>query len=152
MIGVGVTQPELRLRDLYDKVKNFEYAHRLCREINKRFDIIINVLMLVTSTIITCLESLMDLTDNDETIKILKISLAGTCATLAGLNQIFNNSEKAEKHHTTSRKYFELANNIDTSIALQEEDRYAEYSLVFKDIRKESLGLFPYARRQYSIK
>ena len=139
------------MKTLQKEVKSFEQAHRRCREINQRFDIIINVLMLITSTVVTCLESLMTVADDDETIKVLKISLAGTCASLAGLNQIFNNSQKAEKHHTTSRAYFELYTKIGLSIELNEVDKFTKYIENFTEIRVDSIGLFSGVRRAYGI-
>ena len=139
-------------KDLHKKIKNLENAHRRCRDINKKFDTIINILILLTSTIVTCLEAMMDITDDNDMIQYLKIILAGTCASFAGLNQIFNNSEKAELHHSTTRLYFSLSNKIDLNIKLNKSyNDYKECLDEYTDIRRNSIGLFPSIRKIYKI-
>lgn len=136
---------------LLREVKNLEKAHRKCRGINKKLDTLLNVLILLSSAGVTSLESLLDLTKNSYQVMIAKIILSGFCTFAAGLNMTFNNSQKAESHHFKSREYMELGIKIMQAQLIKDQTQYPQLLTQFSDIRKESIGLFGWVRRKYSV-
>lgn len=137
---------------LLHKVKNLEKAHRKCRSVNKRFDAIVNVMILLTSAAVTSLESLLDITRHEYHVTIAKICLSGVTTFLASLNMTFDNASKAASHHEVSRLYMELSVKI-IQAQLVEHDpmSYQELLTQFSEIRRDSIGLFGFVSKRYNI-
>lgn len=136
---------------LLKKVKNLEKAHRKCRGINKKMDTILNIFILLTSAAVTSLESLLDVTKHEYQVTIAKVVLSGITTFLAGLNMTFDNAAKSSTHHEVSRLYMQLGINIEKAMLIKDQTKYKQLLDEYSEIRKDSIGLFGFVRKQYQI-
>lgn len=145
-------QKQLML-SLKSTVKTLENAHRRCSQINKYLDTLMNGLILVCSGTVACLESLIssEFTRYEYHVQVTKIFLSGFVSVLAAFNQFFNNSAKAETHHTLCRSYMAIGLKIDEYVATRDYNQYILLLKEFTDTRVGSIGLFEFVRQRYGV-
>ena len=143
-------QQAITLNTLRSKAQKFEKAHKSCREINQQFHSILGILILTSSASVTCLESIIDLTNHVRVIGMIRIILASVVTALVATQNFFENNTKAERHHSVSRQYSSLVIEID-KLKVAGDGNVIQILDKFNDIRSTSVSLFPRVRRSLHI-
>lgn len=130
--------------------QKLERAHKECRGINNKIHGFLGIIMLISSSTVTCLETIVDYSIYKDELHMVRIVMASLVTLVAALSQYFENGKKSEIHHSISREYFSLQINIDKAI-IKKENNIIDYLDQYNAIRSSSIGIFGWIRKRYAI-
>ena len=147
-----INQPTKNCYELFKVCKLREDAHRDCREYHKKIDQCLKIATLLSSAATTyIINSHSDVEAEEDSGYVSERFMSFTTTVISGGYSIFNANSKALKHHTTSRNFQLLANEIEVKIRNKEckKEDYTTYSDKYREILTNSLSIFFWVRKRY---
>lgn len=144
-------------------LKNLENAHRECRDLNRTLNKLIQIPMLLFSSLMTVF---ITYNNNDNNLKKeitsyhlniiywIEFCLTLLVTILSGMNTYFTNGIDAETHHTVSRKYYKMRSQLKIDMETRNHtfiELYKNYIDNISNTREASISLFPFIRKRNNI-
>ena len=145
-----------QILELYKETKNYENAHRSCRDINKTCNSFINIPLLITSATLTTVVAIDSASIIPSTPKYyIELGLTILTTALSGMNTFYHNAENSQIHHEMSKKYYTIAEDIKRTMVSRSgnfSELYNGLSERVSNIRGAcTISIFGKIRKKYNV-